>query len=234
MNCADVAELLPAYALGALNPEERAELEVHLATCDLHAEALALERTAARLAEVAPERDPPADLRARILEGAAARGSAAPSPEPLPIGRTGPGPTSASSWWRGPRGLAYAAAAALAILVIGFVSLNTVGDDNSDQVVRTTTSGGASATLVYSQADQSGSLSFEGLTAIERDQAYQLWAIAPGADPASLGLLDRAGDGSATTAITGVFEAGTTFAITVEPAGGSPGPTTTPLLATEL
>lgn len=62
-------------------------------------------------------------------------------------------------------------------------------------------------------------------------RTYQLWGIATGSDPVSLGTFQTGADGTAVvqrTAPAGaVFEIG---AITDEPTGGSPQPTTTPFL----
>jgi anti-sigma-K factor RskA len=62
-------------------------------------------------------------------------------------------------------------------------------------------------------------------------RTYQLWGIAPGGDPVSLGTFQTAADGTALVqrpAPGGIpFEVG---AVTEEPAGGSPQPTTQPFL----
>ena len=72
-------ELIEAYALGALDPEERTALEAHLATsCDECAKALDHSRwLVTQLAYVAPEADPSTMLRGRLLK--TVRGEAAAS-----------------------------------------------------------------------------------------------------------------------------------------------------------
>ncbi len=69
-DCAQLKEHYEAYALGALEGEERAELEAHLArgcpTCS--AEVERARWLVAQLAYLAPEATPPASLRRRILE----------------------------------------------------------------------------------------------------------------------------------------------------------------------
>src|SRR5688572_16644774 len=60
-------ELLGAYALGALLPEEATELDAHLATCPTCPAELRLLRLGARAyALVAEERDPSPQLRDRL------------------------------------------------------------------------------------------------------------------------------------------------------------------------
>ena len=67
----------------------------------------------------------------------------------------------------------------------------------------------------------------------ESQQAYPLWAIDGGA-PESIGLMRAGEDGSATVTVPYDAEDATTLAITVEPAGGSPAPTTDPILTAEV
>jgi anti-sigma-K factor RskA len=76
-------ELLPAHALGALDREERLEIEAHLAQCaECRARLASWGATAEALAESTPPVKPPAALRERLLQrvaaeaGRAGRGSA--------------------------------------------------------------------------------------------------------------------------------------------------------------
>jgi len=78
-----VREQLPAYAIGALDGGERAAVESHLRGCVTCAAELATMRpVASALAQIVPQHDPPAALRARVLAAAAARESAAPRRSP--------------------------------------------------------------------------------------------------------------------------------------------------------
>jgi anti-sigma-K factor RskA len=64
----EVRELLPLYALGALNPEERARLEAALARYpELWAEARALQETAADLASLVPPAPVPPGLEEKVM-----------------------------------------------------------------------------------------------------------------------------------------------------------------------
>lgn len=65
----------------------------------------------------------------------------------------------------------------------------------------------------------------DDLPQLPSDRAYQLWTIASDGEPVSAGLVSASGAG---TQLPGVG-AGTTVAITVEPAAGSEQPTTQPL-----
>jgi anti-sigma factor ChrR (cupin superfamily) len=86
MNRKKLEELASAHALGALNPEEAAEIEA-LAAHDSEAreEIAAFADTAAAFAAAAsPRAVPDAALRARIL-AAATEGTQAPVPVPVPL-----------------------------------------------------------------------------------------------------------------------------------------------------
>jgi anti-sigma-K factor RskA len=69
----------PAYALGALEPGERAAFEAHLAGCaECAAEVREMSRAAAGLPHAVPQVSPPPSLRARILGEIAATPPVAP------------------------------------------------------------------------------------------------------------------------------------------------------------
>ena len=73
MNCEQAEELLGAYAVDALDAEEAAAFRAHIASCSNHASAAAeLRAVAARLPELAGERDAPVALRSRVLDAIAA------------------------------------------------------------------------------------------------------------------------------------------------------------------
>jgi Anti-sigma-K factor rskA len=82
-DCAQLHKLYEPYALGVLDADERAELEAHLArecpTCT--AEVKRARGVVAQLAYLAPEAEPPTALRSNLLKAVGA-----PSvPEPLPV-----------------------------------------------------------------------------------------------------------------------------------------------------
>src|SRR5687767_11791337 len=58
-----------SYALDALDADEKAAFEAHLEGCEqCRAEVRAYRDVAGQLAQAAPQRDPPAHLRQRILD----------------------------------------------------------------------------------------------------------------------------------------------------------------------
>ena len=90
MDCAEVDELLGAFALHALTAEEDAAVRAHLDACELHEEASELRRAAGALASAAAPRPAPPRLRQRLIETIAEgtqphRASARPSQGPLGV-----------------------------------------------------------------------------------------------------------------------------------------------------
>ncbi len=72
----DAALQAALYVVDCLSPEESARFEEHLAGCAAcEAEVGRLRQVASALAQLAPEVDPPADLRDRLLDRVAALGS---------------------------------------------------------------------------------------------------------------------------------------------------------------
>ena len=69
MNCKDIEKLIPGYALGALEPGERLEVEEHLETC-FHCSRILSEHLDATvvLAGSVPQVEPSSSLRQRVLE----------------------------------------------------------------------------------------------------------------------------------------------------------------------
>ncbi|GAA1771442.1 anti-sigma factor [Agromyces humatus] len=88
--------------------------------------------------------------------------------------------------------------------------------------------GGGEVTLV-SSADQGRSgVVVAGLPELEADQTYELWYI-DDSGAASAGTFDVSGD-ETWRVLEGSFVPGVAVGVTVEPAGGSPQPTTEPIV----
>jgi anti-sigma factor RsiW len=82
-DCLHIQPMLAAYALGALEPDERDRVDQHLETCaSCRAEAAGYARVVDALGAAAPQESPPPELRERVL--AAATGRSAPISEPRP------------------------------------------------------------------------------------------------------------------------------------------------------
>jgi Anti-sigma-K factor rskA len=90
MSCDQLAPLYEEYALGVLEGEERANLEAHLArSCDKCAPGVTRARlTVAQLAHAAPDSQPPETLRAKIIS--AVKAPAEDTHSVAPIARSKP------------------------------------------------------------------------------------------------------------------------------------------------
>jgi anti-sigma-K factor RskA len=197
----DLHDLTAAYALDALDADEANDYEGHLGQCEECREQLAeLNDAAASLAFGTVAPVPPPRLRAAILDQAAAERS-----NVVPLRRR--------RWVT--RGVAAATAvAACAAIVLAL----TVGRSNNPRIVSLGFTRGANgnATLMVS-----------GLDPAPKGKTYEAWVIPKGKVPRPAGLFR--GGKPTTVHLHGVPQKGAVVAVTVEPAGGSPAPTTTPL-----
>ena len=210
-------DLIAAYALDALDPEERSEFEAHLAGCERCRDEIAeLSAAAAALAfGVEPVAPPPA-LSGRILDAARAE-----RPNVVPLRP------------RAPRALAaVAAVAACAAVGLGIwdVSLHErLGSAHSEALQRVAISG-ASGSLVVSSG-QTAALVLSDLPAVPGGKTYEAWVIDRG--KATAAGLFNGGHGMTYVTIGRHVPKGATVGVTVEPAGGSDQPSTTPLIVSQ-
>lgn len=222
-----------AYALWALPEATLREVEAHLTSCPNHSPIAGLRAVAFGMALAAPEREPPPTLKARLMESIQ-RGAA----------REAEGEHRDVSARRrmvwAPRPLApYALAAALAVAVAGLLAWNLAlqtSDDSgkSATIVRTLTNGGSAGGRVLLLADQGlAVITVDGLAPLPAEKAYQVWAISKG-EPTGIGLFNASESGEASAVLRADLSRVEAIAITIEPATGSPQPTTAPVLSAEI
>jgi anti-sigma-K factor RskA len=262
------------YALGAMDEAERQSFEAHLATCRIcTAEVNELKDVAALLATAAPQVNPPATLRDRILADArtirpmsvATRpvlDSPSAAPEPERIARSAPTRSARPSvlpWlaaaaaivfavyfgsrYRGERDARVAAERSLAL---ARVTLDSTGAAlvRRDSLIASLVSPDVQAVSVSGSGPNPSARYFldrrrgriviaaTSLPPAAQGRTYQLWGIETGRPPVSLGTFntDSSGRALASLAVPPGLRIAVT-AVTDEPAGGSPQPTTTPFLA---
>jgi anti-sigma-K factor RskA len=232
-------ESAAAYALGALDTAECAAFEAHLASCARCRGAVHESReVAGLLAHSAPETEPPAALRARVLAAARSR---------APLVRR----------MRSRAVLPWLAAAAALVAAVGAgaVARQTATRnaalaarlDAQDStlaalagprvhVVSLAAPGGRPAARVFWNHERSVFVVVAfALPPAPAERTYQLWAIAEGKAPVSMGTFNTAADGRG-TAILPVDAAVTALGtiglcgLTEEPLGGSAQPTEAPRL----
>ena len=226
MNCDEVEELMGAYVLGALPSESLSDIGEHLLTCANHPDAAELGAVASSLALVAPEREPPPALRTRIMDVVYKEGgSAVAAPRP-----------GIFDWLRGLKptlAAPYTLAGVLAVALLVVVLTNDGGPSEPQTSVITMTGQGEARAVLHVLQDGLITMEAAGLEPLTSDQTYQVWGIESGR-PTSLGLLGPAPDGEALGAMRADLSSVDSLAVTVEPAGGSAQPTTTPVLEAEV
>jgi anti-sigma-K factor RskA len=204
-----VHELTAAYALDALDENERRTFEEHLSGCARCREELAdLSQTAALLAHGAPAATPPPALRERILTDARRDGGAKVIPFPR-----------RSRVVLGFAGVVTAAAAVIAIAFgVHSASLSRDLDEAQEAVAvlgdpgaQTIPLRGADGRLVIN-SEGSAALVVQGLRPAPEGKTYELWVIRGGAprpagifegdDERDVVLLDERVDENATVAVT--------------------------------
>ncbi|MEZ4503488.1 MAG: anti-sigma factor [Dehalococcoidia bacterium] len=213
MNCAQVDELLPAFALDAVDAEERAAIEAHLATCDRHAEVAELQSVGLGLAELAPEREPSAALEARLL--AAIDADQTTEAPPTPARRQ----SIASLGWP-------AIAAVLAILAVALGAWNLMLQRGADasELVYVQRDGEAWMRVETDLGSSQVSLVLGGLERRPETEAFQLWAIRDGRW-LDIGTCNTNPEGRWRGEFAFELERSDLVALTIEPTGGSPRPT---------
>jgi anti-sigma-K factor RskA len=221
----DIHALSGAYAVDALDDIERAQFERHLAECpECRAEVASFRETSALLAEPVAE-EPPTSLRAGVL---------------AEIGRVRPLPpeTPARTVVRRRVGRWLAAAAAVVLVAVGVIVWHpwqshqaSLADQilNAPDAVRTIerVPHGGTLTLVRSPSLGRAVMIGHGVADPHPGTTYELWLQQPGHTTfAPAGLMP---DPHQPTVLQGDAGTATAAAVSVEPEGGSPQPTTNPI-----
>ncbi|MGW1280439.1 anti-sigma factor [Streptomyces tsukubensis] len=242
-SASEIHTLAAAHALNALEGADREAFAHHLRQCEpCRQDVMEFEATAARLAAAAAQPPPPA-LKERTLT---AIDGVRQQPPHLKAPKTGPG-----FWRRTGMPLALAASLAAAASFAGLaVSRHQTGEEHrqrADRIrqslddistvlaapdartVHGKTANGALTTVTASARENRAVFTATALPAPAPGTTYQLWLAHRGTmRPA--GFIHRNG-----TVLLAARPAGATaLGLTVEPSGGSPRPTTPPLLLMTL
>lgn len=257
MNHSEATELAGLYVLDALDPEERAAVDAHLASCtEAHEEFAELGAVAPALASLAEPESAPADLKNRVMADYRA-GAAATMRQPAPQVRA-PAPVIEMSRYRRPwLGWAAAAAAVLLIAVTAgwayvaqsranvetqrseliAAAINVMAQPGSTVAFISGTGASPDSTQAHGfaafPANGEGYLVMVGLPDAPAGQTYQAWYLVNGA-ATSAGLLDVDADGYAVLGDLSGLTGADLVALTIERAGGVDQPTGNPVAAGEL
>jgi anti-sigma-K factor RskA len=223
-----VDELIAGQALYALSATDEERVALHVAECDRCRRQLReAEALAASLAYGVPAAEPPPDLRDRVLAAVAPVVEAAPARPPgahvEPSRRR-----RAWSWW--PR-FAAVAVPALAAAVVGLaiwnVSLHGDLSGLHSQLFHGTAGNLRGVGNVVVKSDGNATL-YASIRPAPAGKTYEAWVIR-GKVALPAGLFQ--GGGTVNLRLSQDARPGDVIAVTVEPAGGTRKPTTTPIAA---
>jgi len=223
MNCEEVTDLLPAYVLGALEPDEVELVEVHIRDCREHDEELV-------------------ELRATVFALDRYREDLRPSPSPALAGRIlqltdqgsdahtyaprSPRPAFLPAAWRGVAALA----AVLLLFGAGWVAAGILtGGGDSAYAVVLQGEGGSSMEVSGVTSAESVTVTMAGLERLPEQRSYQVWAIREDRW-VSIGICNTNAEGWWHGDFPFQIQEGERVALTVEPAGGSAAPSAQPIL----
>ncbi|CAN5540514.1 anti-sigma factor [soil metagenome] len=229
-------ELLELYVLDLLDMDEVARFERVLDDApDVRERVRELRGVAAMMALELDPVAPSPDLKTRILDSARAD-----------LAETPPAPTdlAAERAWRAGRGdgawFPWAVAAVLAVALVASVAwilqLRNALDDRP-QIERYTVASVDSGPSVTGElvmlGEEEAFLALSGLSQLEAGRVYQVWLIADN-HPQSAGTFLPDLQGAAGIIVHGDVASSQLVAITIEPEGGSPQPTSDPIVVGEL
>lgn len=217
-----------AYVLGALPDDERRGFEAHLATCEAcRAEVDELGGAADVLPVSAPAMVPPPALKARIMaevEREAALLAAAGPQADLP----------ARAKRERRRWLGFPAVGLACVTLLAGIAVGAVLFKSGTTTLQFTPSGSQAVAELDVTGDKAV-LVARDLPSPGAGKTYQVWLKRPGQAPEpTAALFTPRSDGSATATVTGKLSDGDQVLVTAEPDGGSPAPTSDPVLAAKM
>jgi anti-sigma-K factor RskA len=237
-------ELADAYALDALDDRERRRFERHLRRCpDCAREVREFTEAATALAMAVAVRPPPG-LRNRVLAAIEVTRQLPPLVA-QPRARL----SLPSSPWVPRLATAMAVAGVAAAVTLGLVQVSTQRRLDTAQaqnqaiasvlaapdarIKAAATSVGGTATVVLSYSEKKLVFTGSGLPALPGSEVYELWLISP-VGARSAGLLPGPVNGSISPVLASGLVSDDKVGVTVEPAGGTSSPTTTPIVVMTL
>jgi anti-sigma-K factor RskA len=236
-----VTDLLPAFALGSLEDQEREQVSHHLEICSsCRVEAQAYMDVTGKLALGVPQIEPPSRVKTELMRK-------------IEVAKPNGDDITELSWWQSlfsspPRlSLTWGIISMMLIVILAVSNLllwgqiNRLRENQPPGVMRVVNLGGtdytpqATGLLVISLDGEHGTLVVDNLPSLGEDQQYQLWLIDNG-ERTDGGVFSVSSEGygsvwvSSPQPLIGYSSVG----ITIEPAGGNPGPTGEKVLEGDL
>lgn len=214
-NGRECGENTAAYVLGALEPAEADAFRAHIAECAAcRDEVAAFEEITEALPANTGRSEVPRDLRRRVMREVRATPKTAPARRASSIRA----PTRFPLAWGG------ALAAGVAAVIVAIV---LVGGGSSG--TRTVQASIGSAELRI--AGGRGDLVVHRLPPLPAGRTYEMWVQRGNAAPTPTGtLFSTRANGSANVGVPGSLSGVSRVMVTQEPAGGTPAPTSAPLI----
>ncbi|HET7431744.1 MAG TPA: anti-sigma factor [Nocardioides sp.] len=231
----DIHALSGAYAVDALDDDERNEFEQHLAVCpECRAEVASFQETTALLAGAEEEPAPPS-LRESVLTGIS---QVRPLPPEITTRVEQHASATAVPVRRRRLPQLLAAAAAVVLLAVGTFAWHPwqhqtasladqiVQAPDAERVIEKLPGGAGELTLVRSASLKRAVMIGDGVPEPAAGTTYQIWYQQPGQGMVSAGLMP---DSHEATVLVGDAATAKVAAITVEPETGSAHPTSDPI-----
>lgn len=235
-----VLDLIPAYSLGSLDEAELREVGSHLDQCErCRAELRAYQEVSGQIALSVPQVDPPARVKSALMANVRAE---------LPYKKDY---EKRQSWWEWLSAGLQRLSPALLVASLLLVSLLGASNLLLWQQVRelreetppltviplqgTEAAPDATGIIVISLDGEHGTLVVDKLPDLGEEEQYQLWLVRDG-QRTSGGVFSvgRQGYGSLYVSSPEPLASYSSFGITIEPEGGSPGPTGARVLGGDL
>ena len=228
--CTGRPDAAAVYALGAMEEQEAADFSEHLQTCAICREELAgLQPVVDALPAAVAQRSAPRALRGRVLSTVRSEADLqdAVRARELP---TEPGRRSLRDWrpWRlAAAGIAVAAvSAAVALAIAG--SGPTV-----DRGIHAQASVPGAHAVLHLDGSR-GVLRIQGMPQAPRGHVYEVWVERAGSAHPTDALFTVSSAGRAAVGVPGSLSGATAVMVTSEPLGGSPKPTSSPVIVARL
>jgi anti-sigma-K factor RskA len=239
-----VTDQIPAYALDCLDAEEAFQVEAHLTVCaTCRAELEAYKVTASHLGLAASQVQPPARLKASILSRINPHIARVQTRQQI----------GAPAFWirlyrtlvssmhnNGPIWVGVSLLLMIALAASNLVLWKQVQRQPSSEFHLVALKGAGSAPnasgiMVIDQEGMAGTLIVDGLPLLDSSKQYQLWLIKDGQrESGGLFYVGQGGYGRLAVQAPGSLLDFSSFGVTVEPTGGSPGPTGAKVLGGNL
>lgn len=224
MDCEHLRELIPAYCINATDPEETRQIQDALTRCpDLVDEIARFRAVDDALLNAAPQVAPPSELLGSLMRAARETSPVRPAMTVVRPGRP------VRRW------IAAAAALALFVVLNNVYWISRLEAERAREIhLPTAVNGeptGATARVIWSSTTGEAVLIADNFPNLSEDTNYQAW-MRRGDTVISLGVfvVDENGVGTLTFTAENLDTPFDVMGVTTEPRGGSPAPTSPPVV----